>query len=292
MTAPLQDFQFELDDVQFGLDLPVHLDESGFKPDMGAWRTQDFAHPMGDGGVPGRDYKEVSTWGFTMFANAEDDIGALAYTAELARVWPSEDLVKTPRALTALRYCLAGRVRRVYGRPRRWTAPPDNRLLNGYLPITADFAVFDPNYYDDAEQSEPFSLSAGTTGGGGLRAPLTAPLRTTGVAKPQSRSIQVDGDRGTWPILEFKGGANPWVEIAGWKCKVLRTLAWNETVVVDTRPWVRSSTLNGSYARLSRDSRLADMKLPPGKHAVRFGQDMSATNASVTVRWRPAHSSL
>lgn len=304
MTALLDDYQFELEDVPFGIDLPVHLAEDGFNPDMGGWRTQDFEHPTGDGGVPGRDFKEIGSWGFKLFTIAEDPVAALEDMAQLASVWPPEWLVETPLALVPLRYRLAGRTRRVYGRPRRWTAPPSNQLMNGYIPITCDFSVFNPLFYDDVEQTFDITIGQGTTGGGGLRSPLTAPMRTTGVSKPASRYLEVGGDRATWPVIELQGGINPWVEISGtemrqgrevpfiWRCRALRSMNWDEKVTVDTRPWVRSSTINGGYARLSPDSRLAGMKLPPGRHFVRFGSDSAATPSTITVRWRDANSSL
>lgn len=293
MVAELQEYQFEVGGVVFGLDAPVMVLTSGFKPSGSSWRTQDFEHPQGDGGVPGRDYQAVGTFGFEMFADGTDEASALAQAAQLRNVWPAEGLVRTPRALTPLRYRLGGRTRRVYGRPRRWTPGPTTDLVNGYLDITADFAIFDPLFYDDAEESISFNMAEQTTGGGGFRTPFRMPMRTVGVATPTGRAAFVGGDRETWPIIELTGGINPWVEINGWRAKVVRSLNWDETVTIDTRPWVRSSTINGGFARLDRGSRISKMRLSPkGRNMVMFGNDSPLSPANVTVRWHNANSSL
>ena len=53
----------------------------------------------------------------------------------------------------ALRYRLNDRTRVVYGRPRKFDYTLDNKVFGGYIPITCDFKLASPLFYDDDESS-------------------------------------------------------------------------------------------------------------------------------------------
>ena len=282
-----QDWQFDLDGYVFGTDADVHLVEWG--PGEEDIRTQDAVLDADDARVFGRDRRTPGVLSFDLEIRERAPDDALAVLGPLRASW---DGPRTePRAVSTLRYRLAGRTRRVYGRPRRFT-PVMSDLVLGRVPVVADFALSDINHYSDAEHSVSSDLT-GSTNPLGVSSPIRSPFAATfGAWTAPQRTAVVSGDRSTWPIIEFHGGTNPWCEVAGWRCRVLASLNWDETVIVDTRPWVRSSTLNGSYAPLDRGSRLAEMALPPGNWPVRYGNDSSAGAPSVVVRWRDAFSSL
>lgn len=286
----LVDFQFELGGVVFGKGQPVRV--RTLDTGTSTTRNQDHDGP-GDYRWFGRDWITPADWVFELHTRTDGGpAAALQAASELGSVWDAVATRGTPGAVLPLRYRMAGRVRRVYGRPRRWSAPPARTIHAGYLPIVADFARSDGNHYDDTERSVSSDLT-GSTNPLGISSPVRSPFAATfGNWTAPTRTAVVGGDRATWPIIEFRGGVNPWAEVAGWRCRVLASLNWDEVVTVDTRPWVRSSTLNGSYAPLDRGSRLQEMQLPPGNWPVRYGNDSSVGAPSVTVRWRNAWSSL
>ncbi|MEV7684243.1 hypothetical protein AB0O64_37805, partial [Streptomyces sp. NPDC088341] len=134
--------------------------------------------------------------------------------------------------------------------------------------------------------------------GGGLVGSLSAPLTSTGESD-RSQAITVGGALPAWPVITIAGPiTNPVVEMVGlWRFELLASLAYDRTVTIDTRPWVRSVVLNqagGSLAgALTRQSpRLADAGIPPGTYeAVLRGIDATGT-ARATVAWQETYSSL
>lgn len=281
------DFQFDLDGYVFGTGTDVHVAEWG--PGEGDIRVQDAPLDGDDVRLFGRDWRTPGSINFDLEIRERTVDDALEILGPLRSSWDGPR--DTPRAVSTLRYRLGGRTRRVYGRPRRFT-PVASELVFGLLPVVADFVLADVNHYDDTERSVSSDLT-GSTNPLGVSSPIRSPFAAAfGEWTAPARTMVVGGDRATWPVVEFRGGVNPWCEIAGWRCRVLASLNWDETVVVDTRPWVRSSTLNGSYVPLDRGSRLAEMSVPPGNWPVRYGNDSSAGAPSVTVRWRNAWSSL
>lgn len=282
------DWQFDLDGFVFGTDMPVHVADWG--PGEEEIRQQDAALDGADARVFGRDRRTPGALGFDLEIRERTAGDALAVLGPLREAWDSASRL-TPRATSVMRYRLSGRARRLYGRPRRFT-PVMSDLVFGLVPVVADFALADVSHYDDTERSVSSDMT-GSTNPLGVSSPVRSPFAATfGEWTAAARTAVVGGDRATWPVLEFRGGVNPWAEVAGWRCRVLASLNWDEVVTVDTRPWVRSSTLNGSYAPLDRGSRLQEMSLPPGNWPVRYGNDSSAGTPSVTVRWRDAWSSL
>lgn len=288
--ADLEEYQFEVDGVVFGVDRDVCITPEGFDPAAGAWRTQDSDHPLTDGMIMGRDVQGGMTWGFDMFTNMDSSASALRAAAELRTVWPRDEIRLTPQAFTSLRYNLGGRTRRVFGRPRRWTSKPSNLLASGNLAVVADFQTLDSLVYSDVEQSIKLTATP-ILAGQGLKSPLKTPVKTAYGTTPKVQQLIVDGDRPTWPIIEFRGGINGWVRIGDWRCRLLASLNWDETATVDTRPWVRSSTIYGGLVPLDPESRLQNMSLPRGRYDISYGWD-DVSDGDITVRWRDAYSSL
>lgn len=294
MTAFLYDYQFELGDVVFGIGTPVTIEDEGFDPGTVTWRTQDAQLSSGDVTLFGVDMRTPPTWAWNLSTDCQDAQGALAAAAALEAVWPPDDVRLTPGAVMELRYAFAGRTRRVYGRPRKWAAPPSNRIIGGYMPITTDFVLADALHYDDVEESTQLGLVAAEAGG--LEAPLASPLATDAYVGSRPGNLIVGGDVPTWPIITFHGPmSDPWVVVGEWRLDLNVDITTDETVVVDTRPWQRNVLRNGTSfipGVLGRRTRLDQLSLPPGAHAVAFGGlDPSATG-TVTVSWRPAYRSL
>lgn len=303
--ADLLEKQFELEGVVFGRACPVEVEKFG--PTPGTWRTQDKERARGNGVNFGRDYRGAGTWAFDLYTNGEDVHDAQAAAEQLAMAWPTDELVATPRAVTPLRYRIGGRTRRVYGRPRRWSAPPETVIDQGLLKITADFTVGDPLIYDDAEESRTFTLAAADPVGG-VRSPVRSPVLSRYTpSRVTEKAITVGGTVPTWATVEFQYGmTNPWIEVApsepdpvtgkvkfaGWHAQVLTTLLQNDLITMDARPWVRSTVRESGTVAISRETRLLNMILPPGKHRVRLGSDDGSSTGAITVRWRNAYREL
>ena len=118
---------FQLGGVDFGGDHPVQV--VGFDPGSGSTRTQDVDVPMGDGRLMGRDFHSAPSWMFDFYTNVWDWAEALALADTVAAVWSGDQVRDTPGEVMPLRYWMANRWRRVYGRPRNFS-PPDGGLFS------------------------------------------------------------------------------------------------------------------------------------------------------------------
>ena len=291
-------FSLELGDgsavVEWGLGKNVFVLPDGFDPGTVDYRTQDIDIPNEDNIAFGRDFLSPPTWTFEMATNGSDEATSLAHQAPLAVAWKSYKLRDTPSARAILRYGLGGRTRRVYGRPRRWSATYDNRLLSGTHQIVAEFQCADAVHYDDGLSYHAIDILP--VEGGWLVAPLVAPL-TTIAGTVRDSGFTVGGDTKTWPRILFNGPVvDPYISIDGKKVALTMTLLTGQQAVIDTAPWVRTverfpGPANISWA-LTRDTRMSDMALLPGAHELIFGGTDPSGTAKVTVQWRNAWSSL
>ena len=302
MTA-LSDYQFEIlpdessaDGFVFGLGAQVAVNPDGFDPGEVSWITQDSSNTRRGINAFGRDIPGARTWSWEGFLDGEDDIDALAIAEAFSSAWMPEELVKTPGALVPLRYRLAGRDRRIFGRPRRLSIPPTNLILNGYSDTSFDFQLVDGFSYDDLESSVnvPYSSSAS---GGGVTLPVVLPALLGASTGSGVSQISVLGNRRTYPIIRFNGPwTNPVINFGIW------SLAWNgsipsgQWVEIDCRPW-KLSVLNQSGASvvdgLPPSMFLEDCYFPPNTQPqVALAGSAPGGGASALVRWRNSWKSL
>jgi hypothetical protein len=289
---PSRDYNFSLDGLDFGIGQAITVEE--FDPGSFDLRTQDADNPVGDGKLFGRDWFGPPTWTFGLSVDASDDASALATLSSLAKVWRGDGVRGTPGSVLPLTYQLAGRQRRVYGRPRKWAAPPTNRMLQGYIPVTCDFALADTGIYDETQFSQIVSIVPATPGG--FVTPLVAPISTL-TGGQRSGFVTVTGDLPTWPTIQIRGPiVNPWVGVqGGWRLDFTTNVGANELIQVDPRPWVMSVTRTGggsAAGTMSPKTRLSDIQIPTGTTEILFGGTDSTGTARCTVYWRPAWASL
>lgn len=295
--AALTEHQFELDGRPFGLGLDVAVEAEGFDPGTAEWTVQDAKNPVGDGLMFGRDSLSGPTWGFDLFVDGDSTTDALGKLSPIADTWRNEARRRTPGAFSTLRYCVGGRTRRVYGRPRAFSAPPSNLILNGYIPITADFVCVDHLHHEDVENTVTVSVLPPTTGG--ILAPLVGPIRTLQDPGPRQGSLDVGGDQSAPAIITINGPISaPWVSSTGWRLEFDSSfsLAYDATLTIDTRSWVSTITRGDGASmagRLTRQSSLLrDVRLAPGSRELLFGGIDATATATCTVRWRNVWSSL
>lgn len=305
MTAALQEYQFELEDIVFGLDAPMCTIEGSFSPGSPDQRLNDAAIEGGDGLRPGAELLGVASWSWQLFADGQTSAEALAHIARLRAVWPTEALRAQPDVLVPLRYNLGERVRRVYGRPRRWTPTTNNGLLSGTAGVACDFTVFDHRYYDDAEQSASVDILPAQRNSG-VRVPFVPPFTSRAAVGPRSTTITVEGDTPTPAIITFEGPVlKPRLTVLlnpdedgnpadRWIAEIPSLVASGDPVTVDARPWVRTVTRkSGGGVRTSpRITKIDQLLLPPGRHELVFTGEDPSGEATVTVKWRNAHASL
>lgn len=300
MTA-LTEHQFEIlptpdatDGHVFGIGAAISTEQ--FDPGESEWLTQDQQNTRRGVTGFGRDVRGAKTWVWESHTDQEDVESAVAVLEDFAAAWSPELLVRQPGAVTAIRYRLAGRDRRVYGRPRRFAAPPSNLILNGYVPVTHDFSLVDSFTYDDVESSAviPYTSSAE---GGGFAFPLTFPVETLTSEGSGETQISVGGRARAYPIIRFNGPwTNPVMRTDEWTLRWKGSIPASGWVEIDTRPWALT-VLDQDGASvaggLDRTVWLEDCWFAPGSRPfITLGGNASTGSASATVRWRNAWTSI
>lgn len=294
----LTEKQFELGTlagggVAFGLGALVAVKSDGWRPGQAELTNGDSQRQTRDGVRFGIDRRGSATWGFSLFTDADSEEEAWAALGELEAAWNDEEIRRDPDLVVPLRYCLLGEVRRVYGRPRRWSADPDNLSLSGRIDITADFATTDDLVYEDIEQSKTIPLRPPVSLGYGLRVPFRPAARLSANPAERQTTITVGGTVPTPIVLEIAGGVRGAKVVVQnrWTAQLIDPVAYDDVVTLDPRPWVNAATRrNGDGVRLSpRVTRLAALWLPKGSYDVVFSGEATGGSPAVTVRWRNAH---
>lgn len=275
-----------------GEDLAFGSVASGFvfdaAPEVGPLeiRSDDAVRPRADGVVFGADFFGGRTITFGITVDGADEAEARERLAVLTKAWRADSIRSTPGAVATLASD-SGRV--AFGRPRRFVSA-DELLPFGLSRVTCDFAGGDSLWYG-AESSASVTLAPSSNGG--LIAPLASPLATTATSD-RSTGFTVGGEVPTWPVFEIQGPiTNPVVEVVGvFRMEFRTSLAYDQTLTVDTRPWARTILRDGASlaGTLSRTStRLSQASLPPGRYELALRGASESGTASVGIRWRDAH---
>lgn len=302
----LKDHQFELlpsdfavNGQVFGIGSDISMDADGFEPGDTSWADQDSVSFRGHNQM-GRDRLLGPTWAWTLHVNTYEEADALAALGRFTTAWRAMHIRDTPGAVIPIRYSVGGRVRRIYGRPRNLSAPPDNRILGGLIPVVADFKAVDGYTYDDTVSS--VSLFAGTEpedvafdSGGGFTFPVTFPV-TTLPPKRRQKFLTVEGDAPARPIIRFNGPVtNPSLRTDQWQIGVNMTIEAGQYVTIDTRPWALSVLANGHQnlaGLLGRRQRMVDVALQPGRFNAIFNGVSPSGAATCDISWRATWNSL
>lgn len=292
----LTEKQWDLEGMVFGLDSGgVEVESEGFAPGEAELLSQDSPLPAADGIRFGKDQRGASIWGFSCYTNAEDEVEAWAQYAAFKKAWNARDVRQTSQKAMALRYCLAGQVRRVYGRPRRITPVVNNLSMSGRIPIEADFTVSFPYFFDDVEQNVTFEIGVPLELDAGITVPFIPPFVSSAGSTIQAREVVIEGDEPTPLVIKIIGPVdNAIVRVDGYfTAAVDGAVQVGNPVTFDARPWNRSATTEagGSVAVSPRVTQLSKMWLPPGRHEIIFTGDDITSTARVSVSWRNAHSS-
>lgn len=262
-------------------------------PDLGdvEVRTSDVSQPYSDGDLMGRDFAGGRTISFDLGVKGtppeiRDHLG------RLAAAWDARSVRQDPGSTAEIHSNYRGAHRVAYGRPRRFAASIAD-VSTGLGTAVAEFQTVDPYFYGADKESAVVRLTSG--GAGGLLAPLAAPLATTG-SSDRSTALTVTSDLPVWPVIKIAGPIiNPEVELLGlWKFRLLDSLAYDQKLTIDTRPWRRGVYVTpGRKSRrgaLSRDSvRLVDAAIPAGTYEIAFRGRTDSGNPEAEIRWQNAY---
>jgi hypothetical protein len=296
----LEEMQFEFlptaeaeSGIVFGIGADISVDEDGFAPGGLEWFTQDGENPLNGSTSFGEDHLLGPTWNWQAHVNRHSTTSAVETLGRLGSAWRAALVRDMPGEVCAIRYRLAHRDRRIFGRPRRCEYSLNNLILNGYTPVAMDFKAADANIYDDLESSVTVGLSSESQGG--FIFPVVFPVTTlpSGIA---DLPAEVGGDVETYPIIRFNGGVtDPALDTDSWGVSLKLTIEEGDFVEIDTRPWVQTVLLNGSESvagALGSRQWLSEMVLEPGVHEMRYRGSGSVGNSTCEVRWRSAWATI
>lgn len=248
-------------------------------------RTQDEYNPMGDDLYLGRDFRSPPKWLFSLTVGDGPQEEVMRQLSQVARAW--HDAPRGPGEESVLRYRVGGETRRMYGRARNFHPEPEALFSLGRLLASAEFQARESLQYGDDESSVTLTLVYQS--GGGLVSPLVSPLTTT-ASTPRQGLLTVTGDAPAPVLVTFRGPVtNPSAESTGWVIALNTTLAYDQSVTVDTR---RGTVLRNDGVSLggalSRHTYLPDARLKPGAREIIYrGTDATGTS-TCTVAYRPA----
>lgn len=271
---------------------PYYVSEVDFgAADM---NNNDTNAPRSDGVIFGRDYRGGRT--ITFEGNVITLPGpttALDALEQLEAAWDPEEVRTQPGDVAVLRMRRGGRIRRVYGRPRRFRST-SRMTSHGWIPFVCDFETIDSRFYGDEEVVESISLIPAELGG--LVGPLQGPIIATMPGDGEG-IITIRGTKPSWLVVRLNGAIiNPGIELVGyWKYTMPMTLLHDQWALIDPTPWSRQvrrqdgANLSGVF---TADSvRLSAMRIPPGTHQVLLtGTDPSHT-ATAQLFWHDVYSS-
>lgn len=250
---------------------------------------QDVTIPRGDGVLFGSDFRRGLTVTMDIEIDALDEVTALAYEQTLAQAWRGDSIRNKPNLMAML---TSHTGRSVFGRPRRYQ-PKWGLLPFGVTAVTCDFQTADDLWYGPEDIA---TVKLIPDVGGGLTAPLASPLATTATSD-RSQTFTVGGTAKTWPVITINGPlTNPEIEVLGrFTLAFNLSLAADQTLVIDTRPWARTIKRNGANVAGSlrpSGSRLSDAYLVPGTYNLSI-RGVSATGTpQANFAWRNAYPTM
>lgn len=284
----------------FGETVVVESFDAGSAED----RTQDIDSSVADIRYFGTDRKTPPTWGFNLYTNVEDEGEALGWASHMEAVWDREDIRNNPGTVVPLRYKLANRIRRVYGRPGNFTAIT-TFARTGRVDMVCDFRLAENTFYDDSLQTVSVGLRPSTRAG--LTFPMTFPMQFATPGVPRSETLVIGGKRSTWVDLTFYGSVqDPWIQIQPvpkppkpvtptYRWGLRGTLAGGQSVRMSGLPWQQGLLRSdGAWVpgMLDPRARLSQLRFAPGTYTVTMGGFGNTSQAKTEISWRDAYGSI
>lgn len=266
-----------------------------FNPGSFEVADQDSAAALGDFRMFGSDKHTPPMWNWSLFTNLETPEAATEWADALAQIWKAKRHRQGPEGVLPLRYRMNNRVRRVYGRPRRFT-PVYDSVQKGKIKIECDFALAEDIYYDDDEHTVTATLGQALGMSAGIVLPQPVPWRFNTPAPPKTEQAIIGGTSPTWVDIDFYGpSANAWVKIGDLTWGLDGEIPIGQRVTVSGKPWsmgVRRDDGTPVPGMLDPRARLSALQLDPGVYSVQFGGWDNTGSSRVVIRWRNANQTL
>lgn len=264
-----------------------------------SYRVDDTPLPRRDGIAFGRDFADPGDIVLTVSVSGESQVwgdeeirhDVYRKATVFSEAWDARVLREQPRLIAEL---VSGELGMFEGRPRGVQWDYANYAV-GFLRgrarfVRASTAVYavDPDTGESPWHEQAVGLVPAQLGG--LVAPLVAPL-TTARASTRARPFTVGGDADVWPVITVTGPlqSGGQVELVNrWSLRLNQALAYDDVVVIDTRPGRRLMTVNGRPGNVLAPSgaRLSQAFMPPGLQEIALRGASVEGTASATIRWR------
>jgi hypothetical protein len=292
----LQRYQYQLDDVVFGRDTDIPVQKAEINPYN--VNQKDFQLPRSDIVRFGVDTVTGGPIVFTMSVMSnymldnipgeyvpvpliEDlSLGNNELLHRLAAVWKDRPLRMTWGASKPLLYCDGtGQVRRIYGRPGKFTHTPRNKSGELWIDVQAEFRRMDTFSHSDIEY-----YAASNPEGDGIL-PGGAPISVS----------RLDGDGDAWLRLSFIGPmSHPIVQLGDAVVELTSAIAPGEILEFCSYPWqarvVDSNGVNRRTEVIGDTKYLDQIYFPAGST---IDVSWTCTGADTTTQmyflWREAY---
>ncbi|MEB4614005.1 hypothetical protein [Leucobacter sp. M11] len=248
--------------------------------------AESYPNPRGDGRRFGRVTRGGQSVSLEVEARASADLSFDEVARSLIAGWRAGP----PGQLGTL---TAESGRSAYGIPLEIEEDQQNRLF-GIGRAVLSFEAVDDLWYGPEEETV---IRFAPPVSGGLRFPARAPFRFKSAPSVRNGAVLVSGDLPVHPVFEVRGPVtNPEIDVVGVGKLIFKTfLAYDQTLVVDTRAWARWVKRDGAAfpgALSSAGARLSDMVLSPGSHRVLLRGFDPTNTAELRVRVAPAFTSF
>lgn len=280
---------FEVGGIRLGYHEPVVVETVDFG-DLD-FRTQDVVHPRDDRILFGRDYLTPPVWVLSLATNPATFVGGLDSLAEVEGVW-ANSARKSPGWYTWLKYERAGEVRRVPGRPRKFSRSHSKTFRHGVVKATAEFQRLDTKVYGDESQSVRLTTVPGSVGG--YTFPIVFPWGTKKTGGLRQGSVVVEGTTPTPATVVIHGPVkSPVVTGPGWRLSFPKlTLAYDQQITIDPRSQSVRRGDGASMVGFMDKFYFDELVMKPGTQEVTFsGVDDSGTGWA-RVSWYPAYQGM
>ncbi len=290
----------ELGEVDFTFGTADTGVQTTHAPDLGQRdvRNQDGAMAREDGTAFGVDYEQGSTLTFEANVLTADWAAQSDLLNDFRAAWSDRRFRKDPDAYAVLKVQNAGRVRRCYGRPRRFAEADGDLTHDGYTAVVADFETRDGKFYAEEVSVSQVPITPPTAIG------FSTPLVVTGVdpntiafqsetltEAQQPGNVTVGAE--TWPWVEIHGPVtSPRVELGDITIALDYSIPDGMSVTIDPRPWSRrverSDGANLAGNLTWETPPMGQMLLAPGSYQLLYRGDDATGTSFVVVSWREA----
>jgi len=250
---------------------------------------QDGTYPSDDGGTVGEDLHGSVTIACQLGVDGWSELETRDNWDRLRGVWSGDEIRRRTGAVAEL---TSDRGRSAIGRPRK--IAPTRSYLHETPPrmdLEAEYLAVDELWYGPWQSQR---VGLGARGSSGIRFPIVFPMVSTPPSQRDDLFV-VGGTKPTWFVGVIEGPiSSPDLRVDN----RLRfafpglTLAFDQSVTIDTRPWARSVLRNDGVSLAGvmdpTSTLLSQGRITPGQHLLTIRGVSATGSAHGVARWRDA----